>query len=56
MEKDESSAAFEAMLTEGLKSFFGSEQTLKRKDLRREQFSLETWPLAETSIEKKWTI
>ena len=56
MEKDESSAAFDAMRTEGLKSFFGSEQILKRKALRRELFSFVTWPLAETSIEKKWTI
>ena len=51
MENDERRAAFEAMPTEGLKRFFGSEQTLKRKDLRREQFSFVTWPLAETSIE-----
>ena len=50
MEKDERRAAFEAMPTEGLERFFGSEQTLKRKDLRREQFSFETWPLADTSI------
>ena len=53
IEKDASRAALEEMATEGLKSFFGSEQVLKRKLLRREQLSLLTWPLADTSIEKK---
>ena len=31
IEKDERSAAFEAIVTEGFRSFFGSEQILKKK-------------------------
>ena len=52
---DESRAALEATLMRDLEMPLGFEQHFKMKDFSRERFSLEIWPLAETSIQKNDT-
>ena len=55
MAYDKRWAAFEEIETTDLEIAFESEQHLCKKHLRRVRFSLDIWPRADTSTEKKDT-